>query len=59
MYTALTILSMLVCALLGAVIIIQNPKGGGLTPAYAKVSKNTGVSHATTVVEKLTWGLGS
>ena len=58
MYTAITLLTIIACALLGVVVIIQNPKGGGLNPAYAKTQHAIGVGGSATVVEKLTWGLG-
>jgi|ERR1043165_10104611 preprotein translocase subunit SecG len=57
MYTVITILIIIVCALLGAVVLIQNPKGGGLNASFGGVGQQLlGARRSTDVVEKLTWG---
>ena len=58
MYVFVTILIIVVCALLGAVVLIQNPKGGGLSSSFGGVGQQLlGARRSTDVVEKLTWGL--
>ncbi len=57
MYAFITILIIVVCALLGAVVLIQNPKGGGLSASFGGVGQQLlGARRSTDVVEKLTWG---
>ncbi len=58
MYVFVTILIIIVCVLLGAVVLIQNPKGGGLSASFGGVGQQLlGAKRSTDVVEKLTWGL--
>lgn len=57
MYAFVTILIVIVCVLLGAVVLIQNPKGGGLSSSFGGVGQQLlGARRSTDVVEKLTWG---
>ena len=57
MYAFVTILIIVVCVLLGAVVLIQNPKGGGLSSSFGGVGQQLlGARRSTDVVEKLTWG---
>ncbi|MBX3255260.1 MAG: preprotein translocase subunit SecG [Chitinophagaceae bacterium] len=50
------ILIVLFCALLGLVVLIQNPKGGGLAGNIAGFSNQfMGVKQTTDVLEKGTW----
>jgi preprotein translocase subunit SecG len=50
------ILLVLVCGLLGAVVLIQNPKGGGLAGVFGGVGNQfMGVKQTTDVLEKGTW----
>lgn len=50
------ILIILCCVLLGLVILIQNPKGGGLASNIAGFSNQfMGVKQTTDVLEKGTW----
>ncbi len=57
MYAFITILVIIVCVLLGAVVLIQNPKGGGLNATMGGVGQQLlGARRSTDVVEKLTWG---
>ncbi len=59
MYAFITILIIVVCALLGVVVIIQNPKGGGLSASFAGTGQQLlGARRSSDVVEKLTWGFG-
>lgn len=59
MLTIIIILAIIVSILLGAVVLIQNPKGGGLTAgAVGSVGNNIlGAKRSTDFVEKLTWYL--
>jgi preprotein translocase subunit SecG len=50
-------LIILVCILLVLVVLIQKPKGGGLTASMSAPSQLIGVARSSDVVEKITWGL--
>src|SRR5690242_6938961 len=50
------ILVILVCVLLGAVILIQNPKGGGLSGTFGGFGNQfMGVKQTNDILEKGTW----
>lgn len=52
----ITILILLACVVLAFFILIQNPKGGGLTGAFGTMSSQVmGVKQSTDVMEKGTW----
>ncbi len=55
MYLILVILSVIVCVLLGAIVLIQNPKGGGLTSNFSSSSQLMGVQKTGDFLEKGTW----
>lgn len=57
--TFLTILTALVCVLLMAVVLIQNPKGGGVDSTFGGQGANQmfGAAKSTDLIEKITWGL--
>lgn len=59
MVTALTILIAIISVLLMLVILIQNPKGGGVDSTLGGQGANQlfGASKSTNLVEKATWGL--
>lgn len=58
MYAIITILIIIDCILLGIVVLIQNPKGGGLNASFGGVGQQLlGARRSTDVVEKATWGL--
>ncbi len=59
MVTGLTILIALNCLLLMAVVLIQNPKGGGIDSTFGGQGANQmfGAARSTDFIEKLTWGL--
>ena len=59
MITALTILIAIVCVLLTLVVLIQNPKGGGIDATFGGQGANQmfGAARSTDFIEKLTWGL--
>ncbi len=57
--TTLTVLIALVCVLLIAAVLIQNPKGGGVDPTFGGGAANQmlGAARSTDFIEKLTWYL--
>ena len=58
MYTLIIVLAIIVCALLIVIVLIQNPKGGGLSQSFGGISNQIiGVQRSTDVVEKGTWYL--
>jgi preprotein translocase subunit SecG len=57
MYTTVTILIILTSILLVLVILIQNPKGGGIASGIMGSNQLMGVKKTTDFIEKLTWGL--
>lgn len=61
MVTALTIIITINCLLLMAIVLIQNPKGGGVDSTFGGSSANQmfGAAKSTELIEKLTWGLAA
>lgn len=57
MYYILVIIAIIVCVLLGLIILIQNPKGGGLSSGFAGSNNIMGVQRTGDLLEKGTWGL--
>jgi preprotein translocase subunit SecG len=56
MITVLTIVIILTCAVLAFFVLIQNPKGGGLSGSFGSMSSQImGVKQSTDVMEKGTW----
>jgi preprotein translocase subunit SecG len=56
MIPLLTLLILLACVILAFFILIQNPKGGGLTGSFGAMSSQVmGVKQTTDVMEKGTW----
>ena len=53
----LTVVILLVCLLLAAVILVQNPKGGGLATGFQGASQFGGVQKTNDFLEKSTWYL--
>ena len=51
----LIILTIIVCALLGLIVLIQNPKGGGLSSNFSSSSQLMGVQKTGDFLEKGTW----
>ena len=52
------VLIILACAILGLIILVQNPKGGGLAGNVGGFSNQLmGVKQTTDVLEKGTWAL--
>ena len=58
MYVFITILIIIICVLLGLIVLIQNPKGGGVNATFGGASQQIfGASRTTDVIEKATWTL--
>jgi len=58
MYELIIILILIVAVLLGLVVLIQNPKGGGINSSLSGVSNQVfGAKKSTDIVEKATWYL--
>jgi preprotein translocase subunit SecG len=55
MYLVFIVLTVLVCVLLGIIVLIQNPKGGGLTSNFSSQSQLMGVQKTGDFLEKGTW----
>ena len=55
MLTFLLILGIIISILLVLVILIQNPKGGGLASNFSSGNQIFGVQKTTDIIEKLTW----
>ena len=56
MFVALGIVIILVCLLLIGIVLIQNPKGGGVNATFGGVSNQIlGAGRTTNVVERFTW----
>ncbi len=56
MLTLITILIILACVVLAFFVLIQNPKGGGLSGTFGSLgSQMMGVKQSTDVMEKGTW----
>ena len=56
MLTLFVILIILVSLILGLIVLIQNPKGGGLSGTFGGVGNQImGVKQTTDVLEKGTW----
>lgn len=53
----LTILIVIVCLLLTLVVLVQNPKGGGLAAGFSGANQFGGVKRTTDFLEKATWTL--
>jgi preprotein translocase subunit SecG len=55
MYILLIIITILVCLFLGFIVLIQNPKGGGLSSNFSSSSQLMGVQKTGDFLEKGTW----
>ena len=56
MIALITIVILLACVVLAFFVLIQNPKGGGLTGTFGSISSQVmGVKQSTDVMEKGTW----
>ncbi len=57
MYFAIVVIAIVVCVLLGLLILVQNPKGGGLSSGFAGSNNIMGVQRTGDFLEKGTWVL--
>ena len=57
MYTLFSILIVITCILLVLIIMIQNPKGGGLSSAFGGGNQIMGARKTSDFLEKTTWTL--
>ena len=57
MLTFIIILIVIVSVLLGLIVLVQNPKGGGLATGFQGASQIGGVKKTTDFLEKTTWVL--
>jgi len=59
MAPVLTVIIALICVLLILVVLIQNPKGGGLDSTFggSQATQMFGAAKSTDFIEKLTWYL--
>lgn len=56
MIALVTILIIIACVVLGFFVLVQNPKGGGLSGTFGGISTQMmGVKQSTDVMEKGTW----
>ena len=56
MISLITILILLACVVLAFFILVQNPKGGGLSGTFGSIGTQVmGVKQSTDVMEKGTW----
>lgn len=51
-------LTILVCIFLSLVVLVQNPKGGGLDSSFSSANQIGGVQRTADFLEKSTWVLG-
>lgn len=57
MYSFLAILLIIVCVLTILVVLIQNPKGGGIAANFSNIPNSLmGVKKSSDFIEKATWG---
>lgn len=57
MGTLLTILIVIASVLLVLLVLMQNPKGGGLSTDFGSAQQLGGVKQTTDFIEKATWSL--
>ena len=57
MFTTIAILSCIVSILLILIVVIQNPKGGGIAAGFSAANQIAGVKRTNDFVEKATWTL--
>ena len=51
------VLIIIVCVLLALIVLIQNPKGGGLDSSFQSANQIGGVKRTADFLEKSTWSL--
>lgn len=51
----ISVLIIVVCVLIIGIVVIQNPKGGGVSSGFGSVNQIAGVKQMTEGVERITW----
>ena len=59
MYGLITGIILFVCILLILIVLVQNPKGGGLASSFSSSNQFMGVKRTADFVEKATWGFAA
>lgn len=59
MFVFIAIVIIVACILLTLIVLIQNPKGGGIAANFVAPNQIMGVKRSTDVVEKATWILAA
>ena len=59
MGTIIMIVTILAAVLLILIVMVQNPKGGGLDSSFGNVNQLGGVAQSTETIETITWYLAS
>jgi preprotein translocase subunit SecG len=59
MYGLITGIILFVCILLILIVLVQNPKGGGLSSSFSYSNQFMGVKRTADFVEKATWGFAA
>lgn len=57
MHIFLLVLIIIVCIFLSLIVLIQNPKGGGLDSSFSSANQIGGVKRTADFLEKSTWTL--
>jgi len=57
MFYALIIIAIVICVVLALFILVQEPKGGGLSSGFAGSNNIMGVQRTSDILEKGTWVL--
>lgn len=57
MYVFISILILIVCVILGLIVLVQNPKGGGLAANFGSGNQFMGARQTADFLEKATWTL--
>ena len=56
MPTFLSIIIIIVCVLLTLIVLIQNPKGGGIASNFMSTNQFIGAKQQVELIEQITWG---
>jgi len=56
MTTFLSILIIIACVLLVLIVLIQNPKGGGIASNFMSTNQFIGARQQVELIEQITWG---
>ncbi len=57
MYVFISILILIVCVILGLIVLVQNPKGGGLAANFGSGNQFMGARQTADFLEKASWTL--